>query len=358
MEKIKTKDSIIYTEDKYGVVVGILHDDYKDLKGSKESPIYIVSKLEKHADGSFTPTLEEEYISSEGVKRADIIVSKSLAFSYSMYTKGLESMPVKYIDIKMTVDKEGEEPVIKAILTKEIEDRDGEIVMVNGIEIGDTEKGVPLLDCHAMWGSIVDNVLGRVINIKKKKVDGVAIVEGELKFADTPRGVLAKMLVVGGFVDSVSIGFGVREYNPDEKRILKSELYETSLVSVPANQGALIEVSKGIKEAKQEVSDVEKKLKRYEQIAPVFKTFTKYFFSDEFTKRIGLEKTENIVMDTIKMYDILNSLITKEQEEDSKVQTNTNSEEAPQGTVHTASREEIDNIVQTSFDNFLSARDD
>ena len=196
--------------------------------------------------------------------------TNDLAYKVAQYKAGKAEAPIVYADIKVKVTGSN----IRAVLSKEIVDRDGEIVLISGLEIGDRKLGVPLLDAHNMMGSVVDNVLGRVINLKKTKVDGIPMLTGELRFARTKRAQEAKELVEDGFVDSVSIGFAVKEYDPEILTITKSALFETSLVSVPANPEALIDIGKTMDE------ESAKKLVNYEDIHPKIKEYRRFFMKE------------------------------------------------------------------------------
>ena len=217
----------------------------------------------------------------------------------------------------VAIQKE-QDDIYKVVISKEIVDRDGEIVLVKGINFPSAVNGVPLIDAHNMNGSVVENVLGRVYNLKREKVDGISVLTGEVKFAETPRGFIARMLVEGGFVDSVSIGFGVKEYDPDTKIIQKSELYETSLVAVPANPEAKFDIKKAL-DVDKDLDVIEKKLNRYNEIAPVYKEICKTFLSDTYCKSINYEKTGNLILDICKIYEV--SLSKFNTQEPLKVET-------------------------------------
>lgn len=175
-------------------------------------------------------------------------------------------------------------------LSKELPDRDAEIVMIDGVDLENFKSNPVLLDAHNMGGSVVDNVLGRVVNPRKEiSEDGVKALVGELEFASTPRALIAKSLVDGGFVKTTSIGFRHGGVDRKSGKIEESELYELSLVSVPANVYATIQ-SKGVKD--EEIgAELVKKLKNYEDIKPILKKYRKLFMSKEFIESLGYVKT-------------------------------------------------------------------
>lgn len=236
-------------------------------------------------------------------------MEKSLAVRFKAYEEGTGDMPVIHTKATFQITEKGH----MATLSEQIEDRMGEIVILKGLEIIHPERGIIMLDQHAMQDSVVDNVMGRIRNIKISNKDGTIKLRGELDFAPTPRAQIGKMLVDGGYVDSLSIGFGVKKYDPETREILEGELYECSIVSVPANTGALIDSVKDLKELEEktieEVSKIEKKLKRYDEIKPAFKEFSKLFLSNNFCKEIGYEKTDSMILDINKIHElILNKL--------------------------------------------------
>ena len=97
------------------------------------------------------------------------------------------------------------------------------------------KKNPVVLDSHNYNG--IEHILGKVKNakVKDKKLQGTVV------FAEmNPKGVMAKEMLEAGFINAVSVGFIPKEF--DEKyNILKSELLELSIVSVPANPEALFE---------------------------------------------------------------------------------------------------------------------
>lgn len=244
------------------------------------------------------------------LKEENLVVIRSLAHEFELYKKGLADAPKVYSEVKVMVNEEN--GPVKCILTKEISDRDGEIVDIAGIAIEDMKKGVPLLDSHYMGMSVVQYLLGRVINLKKRtdKEDGYKVLEGELSFAPTPNGRIAETLVRGGFVDSVSIGFGVKDYDFNSRRILKSELYETSLVSVPANPAAKIDNQKSLEDQEKEVEELEKTINHYKEIKPKVKEYRRLFMSSEIFELLKIEKKEDEYINMKNLYDAIIALTT------------------------------------------------
>jgi HK97 family phage prohead protease len=231
------------------------------------------------------------------------------------------------------------EPDIIVTLSAEIMDRDGEVVDIDGLDLSNYKKNPVLLDAHNMYGSVIDTVLGRLENLKKVTEDGIKKCKATLVFANTPRAQLAKMLVMDGYVKTVSIGFGVKGYDPDGNRITKSELYETSLVSVPANVGAMIGKSlKGMED-----NEIVKKLRNYAEIHPKIKEYRRLFLGSEMLEKLGYTKGEDELIDIKSIYDLLLTKLEAPVEIEEKEEETPNpepEEKAPQYT-----QEEIDTMV-------------
>ena len=120
-------------------------------------------------------------------------------------------------------------------------DRAGEVVVQAGLDIGPFVANPVVL-----WQHDPAQVIGRASNVQLKG----GIWEADVDFV--PAGISAKAdeicgLVKSGFINTVSIGFGPVETEPMNAaqprgalRYLKSELFEFSFVSVPANRGATV----------------------------------------------------------------------------------------------------------------------
>lgn len=158
-----------------------------------------------------------------------------VAFEKSVTKKEDGTDDIKYTMVFSTPDK----------------DRHGDIVVQNWML--DAYKSNPVLIDSHNYDSIT-NIIGRVLNIRVEDEH----LKGELEFATmNPKGLLAKEMVEGGFINTSSVGFIPTEFD-NEGRILKSELLENSLVSVPANARALFE--KIAKETEIEVEALKKEI--------------------------------------------------------------------------------------------------
>ena len=147
-------------------------------------------------------------------------------------------------------------------------DRDGDIVVVDGIDISKFSENPVILFAHNYRSMSI----GKAVDIKKEGEDLIIGVE----FAETEEGQKIQYLVDNGYMKAVSIGFIPKEvyskdgwwgekfdrlqerypdwYEKNKEKLLvvdtviwKSELLELSVVPVPANQNALLIMrSKGI----------------------------------------------------------------------------------------------------------------
>lgn len=160
-------------------------------------------------------------------------------------------VPVDFKKETKTNAKSGEtKDVYKMIFSTDDPDRHNDIVKQEW-ELKWFKKNSVLLDSHNYHS--IDFILGKV-----KKITQDPTLSGEIEFATiTEKGQRAKDLVDGGFLNASSVGFIPLEFD-NEGNILKSELLEISLVSVPANPRALFE--KAVGEIKEEIKTIEKEI--------------------------------------------------------------------------------------------------
>lgn len=128
------------------------------------------------------------------------------------------------------------------ILSDETVDRYGDVIMAGGWDLSNFKKN-PI----ALFNHDSDEVIGTWENVR---VEGKRLI-GKLKLAaegTSPTVDKVRRLVQQGILRAVSVGFNPTQYEPlNEKadpfwgpfRYLKQELLETSVVSVPANPGAM-----------------------------------------------------------------------------------------------------------------------
>ncbi len=134
------------------------------------------------------------------------------------------------IDVK-AVDEEKFE--VEGVFSTAKEDRHGEIVFQNW-DLKPFKKNPVILNSHNYRD--IAEVIGKAVKIGVKDNQ----LEGKIQFAvnENPKAKIAWELVKNKFVSAFSVGFIAREFD-DKWNILKAELLEISLVSVPANDEAL-----------------------------------------------------------------------------------------------------------------------
>jgi len=127
------------------------------------------------------------------------------------------------------------------VLSTETIDRDGDVIKVDGWKLGNFKKN-PI----ALWQHDHRNPVGNWENIRVETDRLVA----DLKLANTNLANMTRQLIQDGVLKAVSVGFmpvkermkPIEDENGDFKGwlIQAAELLEASLVSVPANQDALL----------------------------------------------------------------------------------------------------------------------
>ena len=154
--------------------------------------------------------------------------------------------------------------IIEFIATSEIRDRDHDLIKIKGINTKNYKNNAVVL-----WGhSSRELPIGKTVKLTKSK----DVLKAKIQFAKADENPFADQvyrLVKAGYINSVSIGFmpDYKQLEYDEKtntRIYnKIDLYEISVVNVPANPMATV-LSKAIDEGvltKDEVNIINSKLK-------------------------------------------------------------------------------------------------
>lgn len=121
------------------------------------------------------------------------------------------------------------------VITSEVVDRDGEIILLQGRDFANFMKNPQVLRGHNYWDFPVGKCTGLSI------VDGKVIATGEFASEEAnPKAQQVRKLYEGGFINAVSVGFRVLQRNPNNRLIIeKQELLEFSFVTVPANPEAM-----------------------------------------------------------------------------------------------------------------------
>jgi len=128
-----------------------------------------------------------------------------------------------------------DEGVFTFIISKEEEDRHETLISVDGIDVSHFRNNPVVLFNHNY-----DRVIGTAFNIR---VVGDTL-QADMRFAETEFAQEIKGQVERGEIRATSIGFIVNEWSFEEDndlwKIVRSELLEFSIVSVPSNRSALI----------------------------------------------------------------------------------------------------------------------
>lgn len=133
--------------------------------------------------------------------------------------------------------KQVEDRQVRVIISTANEDRMGDIVVQEGIDLTAYMQNPVVLMSHN-W----DMPIARALSVEQEGNQLVALVQfppaGQLAASDT---VYAQ--IKNGLINAASIGFMPKEWTIEDDgafRFLESELYEFSFVAVPANREALI----------------------------------------------------------------------------------------------------------------------
>ena len=131
---------------------------------------------------------------------------------------------------------------VDVVVSNSALDRHGEKIMVQGIDTTQVERNPVVLFAHDYQSLPVGK-------IEKFWMDGKNLM-ARLTFAINDYDFAATLykMVLGGFLNAVSIGGIVREWNQDQTVILKMEMVELSVVPVGAHPDALV-VGKSFKKS-------------------------------------------------------------------------------------------------------------
>lgn len=130
----------------------------------------------------------------------------------------------------------------KTVITSEVVDRDGEVILLNGWDFTNFMKNPVVLRGH----NYRDLPVAKATSLAM--VDGKVVATGDFASAEAnPKAQQVRKLYDDGFINAVSVGFRVLQRNPANRLIIeKQELLEFSFVTVPANPEAL-GLGKGVK---------------------------------------------------------------------------------------------------------------
>lgn len=165
---------------------------------------------------------------------------------------GIEKLTTVY-ESKSAIDKS---KIHRFIGTSEAVDRDGEIAKLDGWDFKNYVNNPVVL-----WGHDHKSLpIGKTVGIYKDEVNKVIYFDIEITDSyDFAKSI--KALVEEGILRATSVGFRVQEWDYDEKTeavvFTKSELFEISIVNVPANQDALVQEGKELDELETKNAEAE-----------------------------------------------------------------------------------------------------
>jgi hypothetical protein len=140
----------------------------------------------------------------------------------------------KKLNTTARIKKDGDKLI--AIASEEVEDREGEVLKMDGWKIDNFKKNPVLL-----WGHDPSKpAVGIADNLKKKLIDGVKKLVFEPVFHGlSEQSALLEKLYKTGFLNSFSVGFLPLE--KEGNKYTKQELLEISCVNVPALPSATVQ---------------------------------------------------------------------------------------------------------------------
>jgi HK97 family phage prohead protease len=136
--------------------------------------------------------------------------------------------------IQPELTKDVGEGVVEAIVSTNSVDRHDEVIDVAGIDLKSYKNNPVVLYGHDYEALPI----GKTISIKKEA--GKLIAKLQFAIAEYPFAKTIYQLVKGGYLNDVSIGGIVKEYDPDTSVIKKLEMIEFSVVNIGANRDAKI----------------------------------------------------------------------------------------------------------------------
>lgn len=139
--------------------------------------------------------------------------------------------------------QEKQQDVFTAVASSEVEDRQGEVVRQSGWDLKNFKKNPILLYMHDHTKPI-----GKATRVWLDKTGAKPLLKFKGYISDATEELKGyKRLMEDGILNSFSVGF--RPLEMDGNEITKSELFEISLVSVPANPEARLLAVKSLKDA-------------------------------------------------------------------------------------------------------------
>lgn len=214
---------------------------------------------------------------------------------------------ILYKDTNIPEDKR----IYSFIGTKEVVDRDGDVVEIKGMDLENYKINPVVLWGHDQGGTPIGKTVGLTHDRDSKSLIF------DIVFASTEKGREVETLVKEGMLNSTSIGFIVKDFEYDEKmddgvfRLTETELLEISIVNIPANQEA---VSAGVKDVKEEeTKNVEPKIEQ-EELRDVIRDLIEDVLEEHLGEKEEPEKVEEAPEEEEKEEEEINEEVEEEEE--------------------------------------------
>jgi len=161
-------------------------------------------------------------------------------------------MELKKIKFYVTEIKAVEDGVIEAKVATQSKDRDGDVLVISGIDLAQYKKNPVVLWSH----NYNQPPIGKATKIWKSGTELMA----RVKFAISESAFASEIyrLYKGGYLNAFSIGFIIKDHDPESSQISKSEMIEFSAVPVPANAEALATI-RGLEQVSDKIEKGEMK---------------------------------------------------------------------------------------------------
>lgn len=193
-------------------------------------------------------------------------------------------------NIYCTKDSKGKR---RWVLASQEKDRDDDILLMKGLEVSNFEKAPRMFYNHKSF----DYPIGKWSDFEKTDTQYIA---SDLFHKETEESLIVSKLVNKGFLNTASAGFMLIDYERDKDKnawiLSETELFETSVVNIPANTEAQIQLSK-----------------HWNEFDTQTKEFLKINYSEEYQD--VLDKMEEMQNKIDTMEDFINQMKLKEKAE-------------------------------------------
>lgn len=145
----------------------------------------------------------------------------------------------RYVASIITKAKKLDNGVLEGVIATDQLDRQGEVLDISGLDIKTYMRaGGPVLFGH----DYTSLPIGKALSIRKTTIEGVKQLVGQFQLAVDVSPIAKQVydLIVGGFLQGLSIGFIGKQWDSENNTWTESEMIEFSVVPVPANASAMV----------------------------------------------------------------------------------------------------------------------